>query len=535
MIDSMRQLRVSGRRSLGDLLFGGPRRAGRHRSPRLALVIERLERRELLSTTQTFNGSGTSFALQQIGGPPPATVVPDGRALGVNSLRLATTSTTPAVANDNSISFVTSDPGTFNTATADWDFQVTQTTSGQRGVGMSFALLNTVNYGTTGTASSVSPQTGIYNGSLGFGFDTANNIVTVSVNAAIVAAQALTTQIDLASGQFIHAEAVVNFSAATVSLVLTPSVVGSPVTVFNGTSVPGLVPYQSRVSYEARNSTTSSADFSLANINVVYSGARQAGTIAFSASATSAPENQQLAEVDVVRQVAAGTTAAGSASVLVVAADGTAKNNVNYLAEIVQPDSSGTLVVNPIVTFGEGETIKPVFVPILDDHLYDGNKTVNLYLSNSVNLLGTNPVQAPLGSPITATLTIVNTDAPAPTVSPKVQLVYAPHSRRVTAFRLQFSQTMDPTSAQNLGNYEVSLPPVRNHAPRRVVPLSRAVLDASGTSVTLYRSALGQHLTNLVQIIVRGKPPTGLTGTNGTFLAGTNGQSGTDAVLTVSV
>ena len=93
---------------------------------------------------------------------------------------------------------------------------------------------------------------------------------------------------------------------------------------------------------------------------------------------------------------------------------------------------------------------------------------------------------------------------------------------------------MDPTSAQDLANYQVSLPPVRNHAPRRVVPLSRAALDATGTSVTLYRAALGQHLSNLVRIIVRGRPPTGLIGVNRTFLAGTDGQSGTDAVLTVS-
>jgi Calx-beta domain len=534
MIDLIRHFRPSGRPRAISSIFSKDSESRLPRARRYALLVEPLERRELLATIQTFNGAGTSFALQQIGGPPPPSVVPDGRALGVNSLLLATTSTTPAAANDNSISFVTSDPGSFNTATADWDFEVTQTTPGQRGVGMSFALLNTINYGTTGPASSVSPQTGIYNGSLGFGFDTANNIVTVSVNAAIVAAQALTTQIDLASGQWIHARAIVNFAAATVSLDLTPSQVGSPVTVFSGTAVPGLTPYQSRVSYEARNSTTSAANFSLSNVNVVYSGTRQAGIIAFG-PVTPVAENQQLAEVDVVRQVASGTTAAGSASILVVAADGTAKNNVNYLAEIVQQDSSGNLVVNPVVTFAEGQTIQQVFVPVLDDHLSDGNKTVNLYLSNFVNLIGPSPVQAALGSPITATLTIVNTDGPPPTVSPTVQPVFAPRTRRVIAFQLTFSQSMDPTSAQNTANYQVLLPPARKNGPKRAVPISRATLDASGLVVTLTRATLGQHLTKFVQIIVRGKPPTGLMGTNGTFLAGTNGVSGTDATLLLSL
>jgi len=208
---------------------------------------------------------------------------------------------------------------------------------------------------------------------------------------------------------------------------------------------------------------------------------------------------------------------------------------VNYLAEIVQQDANGHYFVDPTVTFAATDTQKTVYLPILDDHLYDGNKTVNLYLSNSGNFGGTNPVLAPLGSPIVATLTIVNTDLPAPTVSPTVQFLYAPHTRRVTAFRLQFSQPMDATSAQNVSNYEVLLPPACKHGPVRVVSLSQAVLDPSGLFVTLYRASLGQHLTKYVQIVVRGKPSTGLIRRSGTFLAGTGGVSGTDAVLTVSM
>ena len=121
-------------------------------------------------------------------------------------------------------------------------------------------------------------------------------------------------------------------------------------------------------------------------------------------------------------------------------------------------------------------------------------------------------------------------------ISPKVQLVFAAHTRRVIAFQLNFSQPMDPTSAQNVANYQVLLPPARKNGPKRSIPLSRAVLDSNGTSVTLFRADLGrQHLTKLVQILVRGMPPTGLLSANGSFLAGTNGQGGTDAVLFVSI
>jgi hypothetical protein len=179
-------------------------------------------------------------------------------------------------------------------------------------------------------------------------------------------------------------------------------------------------------------------------------------------------------------------------------------------------------------TFAEGQESQTFTVPNIDDHLYDGNKTVTLYISNPT-------LTATIASPIVATLTIVNSDLPAPTVAPTVQLVYKPNTRRVAAVRLQFSRPMDATSAQNVSNYEVLLPPAHNHGPVRVVSLSQAVLDPSGLFVTLYRASLGQHLTKFVQIVVRGKPSTGLIGTNGTFLAGTGGVSGTDAVLTVSM
>ncbi len=435
-----------------------------------------------MSTTQNFTTTGTTYSLQQVAGPPPAQVM-SGGPMG-NFLRLATTPTSPVVGNDNSISFVTSDPGTWDEAPADWDFRVTQTTPGESGVGMSFALLNTANYGTSGNAASVKPSQGIYDGSLAFGFDTTNGIVYLSLNSAVVTAANVPTSF-LVSGQFIAAQAVVDFQTATVSLVLTPSS-GSPVTVFPPTtSVPGLGPYESRVSLEAQNSATSFANFDLDNINVVFSGARLPGTISFSSSTYSVLNNQPTAQIDIVRTGGS----AGSFTIGFVSADGTGRNGVNY--EAVSGD----------VTFGEGVTLQAVNIPIINDHLDDGNKTVNLYISNTPTF------SAPIASPIVATLTITNTDLPAPTVSPKVQLVYAPHTRRVTAFRLQFSQPMDPTSAQTVSNYEVLLPPAQKHGPVRVVSLSQAVLDPSGLFVTLYRASLGQHLTKFVQIVCGASPP----------------------------
>ncbi len=523
MMDYIRQLRVAGRRSWTQAGTGGSSRPGRRRASCALTGWEPLERRELLSTVQNFDTPGTAYTKLQVAGPPAAQVMSGGPT--GNFLRLATTPTAPTASvpgNDNSISFVTSDPGTYNQATASWDFRVTPQTG--NGDGMSFALLNTSDYGSSGGASSSAPQQGLYKGSLAFGFDTAADAVNLSFNDAIVTTTSLLGELNLASAsvQFITASAAIDFLNARVSLSLTTTITISGTTetvtvpVFGSTTVPGLAPYESRVSLEAKNDnpqypTLTSADFDLDNINV------QMGTIHFGIQfeypSYTAQENQGLVQIAIVRSGSMDH----SATISYVTADGTAKSGVNYTA------------VSSTLTFGEGQALQTFTVPIIDDHLYDGNKTVNLYISNLPTLT------APLGSPIVATLTIVNTDLPAPTVSTTVQLLYARHTRRVTAFRLQFNQPMDPTSAQLLGNYEVLLPPAHKNGPVRVVSLSKAVLDPSGLFVTLYRASLGQHLTKFVQIVVRGKPSTGLIGTNGTFLAGKGGVSGTDATLTVFI
>jgi len=524
MMDYIRQLRVAGRRSWTQVGTGGSSRPGRRRASCALTGWEPLERRELLSTVQNFEGGTgqTAYTKLRVAGLPAAQVMSGGPT--GNFLRLATTPTAPTASmpgNDNSISFVTSDPGTYNQATASWDFRVTPQTG--NGDGMSFALLNTSDYGSSGGAYSSAPQQGLYKGSLAFGFDTAADAVNLSFNDAIVTTTSLLGQLNLAnaSGQFITANAAIDFLNARVSLSLTYTIVSTPaetvtVPVFGSTTVPGLAPYESRVSLEAKNDnpqyppTLTSADFDLDNINV------QMGTIHFGIQFESptytAQENQGSVQIAIVRSGSMDD----SATVSYVTADGTAKSGVNYTA------------VASTLTFGEGQAQQTFTVPIIDAGLSTGGETVKLFIGNNPTFA------APLGSPIVATLRIVNNDSP-PTVSTTVQLLYARHTRRVAAFRLQFSQPMDPTSAQTVSNYEVLLPPAHKNGPVRVVSLSQAVLDPSGLFVTLYRASLGQHLTNLFQIVVRGKPPTGLFGTNGIFLAGTGGVSGTDATLTVSI
>src|SRR5205823_4623580 len=57
-----------------------------------------------------------------------------------------------------------------------------------------------------------------------------------------------------------------------------------------------------------------------------------------------------------------------------------------------------------IFTFNPGETSKTFSVPVIDNLVFEGNKTVNLTLSN--------PTGAALGGQSTAVLTIIENDVP---------------------------------------------------------------------------------------------------------------------------
>jgi hypothetical protein len=106
--------------------------------------------------------------------------------------------------------------------------------------------------------------------------------------------------------------------------------------------------------------------------------------------------NYQVNETDGSATITLTRTGGSNVPVTVdyATSDGTAHAGSAYTA------TSGTL------TFGVGETSKTFTVPILDDPVYIGNRTLNLTLSSPTG-------GAALGSPATAVLTIVESDPPA--------------------------------------------------------------------------------------------------------------------------
>lgn len=127
------------------------------------------------------------------------------------------------------------------------------------------------------------------------------------------------------------------------------------------------------------------------------------GILTFSSAAYSVGESGGAATVTVTRT--AGSD--GAVSVSYATSNGTATAGGDYTA------ASGTL------NWDAGESVSKTFtVPILDDTILEGNETVNLILSNPTG-------GATLGTPNTATLTIIDNETCSYSISPTSQTIAA--------------------------------------------------------------------------------------------------------------
>ncbi|MBW4549589.1 MAG: S8 family serine peptidase, partial [Aphanocapsa sp. GSE-SYN-MK-11-07L] len=127
-----------------------------------------------------------------------------------------------------------------------------------------------------------------------------------------------------------------------------------------------------------------------ATLTIINDDPLAPGTLAFGAAQFSVNENgTPVAAITVTRTGGSD----GAVSVTLTPTNGTATAPADYTS-------------NPIaVSFADGETSKIVTIPIADDTLFEADETINLTLSNATN-------GATLGTQTTATLTIVNNDAP---------------------------------------------------------------------------------------------------------------------------
>jgi uncharacterized delta-60 repeat protein/uncharacterized repeat protein (TIGR01451 family) len=109
--------------------------------------------------------------------------------------------------------------------------------------------------------------------------------------------------------------------------------------------------------------------------------------LSFSSAVYSVAENGGAANITVYRSNYTNSTV----TVAYATADGTAVSNANYLP------------VSGVLTFTNGETVKTFSVPVIDNSVVDGDKTVLLNLSSATG-------NSVLINPSAATLTIVESD-----------------------------------------------------------------------------------------------------------------------------
>ncbi|MDF2986191.1 MAG: hypothetical protein K0R50_1701, partial [Eubacterium sp.] len=126
-------------------------------------------------------------------------------------------------------------------------------------------------------------------------------------------------------------------------------------------------------------------------VAISRAAAPKPGTLAFSSSAYSVAEDGTSVNITVNRTGGSD----GSVSVKYATSNGTAAAGTDYTA------ASGTL------TFADGQTSNTFTVAVADDTVYDGDKTVNLTLSNATG-------GATLGAQKTAVLTITDNEVAQP-------------------------------------------------------------------------------------------------------------------------
>lgn len=261
----------------------------------------------------------------------------------------------------NSIAFDLTDPGSHNLVIADFDFLVRPETG--RADGFGYALLNTTTYSTSG----VVPPVGVaeepnFADSLGIGFDIyqSPDIEEINNNHLSIHYGSRRAEIDLrpfldiAEGEWIHAQIVMNAGgeSPSVSVILTQCG-RPPVTVVDQFPIPDLLPYEGRAYFAARSGGLT-ADQDIDNVHVSFLDAETA-LIGFNTGCASVDERAGQISLDLTRM----GNLSDSVSVGYTTLEHTATAGADY------DSASGT------VTFGPGERSKSLSVSIRDDDFAD--------------------------------------------------------------------------------------------------------------------------------------------------------------------
>jgi len=278
--------------------------------------------------------------------------------------------------NINVLTYDITDPGLFGRIEADFDFRITGTADG-----FGFLLLNTAIYGQL----EVVPRAGfqgvqVYQepsgtNSLGIGFDIHkgtegrtelnDNHISVHYNNALLA-EFDAGPVDLNSGQWIHAKIIARPGGgySDVSVILTPTN-GQPHTVFTNYVVNNFTPYESRPHWGGRSGGFDHSVIDLDNLDVRWF---DPAPVTFEFGFTNFATVEEVPAYVYVTKVGANTS---NATVDFFTTDGTAIAGIDYVG------TNGTL------TFGPGDAIQMIRLPMIDNTNINGAKTFSVTLTNA--------------------------------------------------------------------------------------------------------------------------------------------------------
>jgi hypothetical protein len=269
--------------------------------------------------------------------------------------------------------------------------------------------------------------------------------------------------------------------------------------------------------YYDSNATTLTAGASNPNQSTQILAASAPFTIANQIQFQSWESSAQETDGSIVVTVLRSSPATTAASVNYAVENGTATAGTDFAA------TSGTL------NFAAGQASQTFTIPLISADRFSGTRSAELVLSNphgaslgypsaTLNLTA----QSPASTPVSPAPTPQSTPQPGPTV---MSVAPIKSHQGKTRLVITFNQALDSATAQNVGNYQVTLPGRALHvgrrhltaaSPRRPVRIAKVAYDPTTHQVTLTLKTKLPH-GHASQIQINGAAG-GLAATDGTPL-----------------
>ncbi len=238
------------------------------------------------------------------------------------------------------------------------------------------------------------------------------------------------------------------------------------------------------------------------------------GTIEFSSTGYSAPENAGSATLTVSRV----NGSRGTATVQYTTVPQNATPGIDYTP------------VSATLTFAPGVTSQTIVVPVLENPYDNHNELLSVVLSNvQTSIPAGEPGQAILGTPSTSTLTIIDID-PNYTPVNVTNVQTSGTAQNIQAITVTFNKPLIAKTATDFANYTlVNLGPDARYGSLddTGVQLGTATYNSSTWTVTLIPSSpLADN--QFFHLMINGASPGGIEDIGNNMLAGNGSTAGTD-------